>query len=154
VIAAGTVNNLMRSCRKKKVYRMWGRLDGNSGDRVLLSDYRTVRDVICVLRVVVWNGPSPGVYSIPLRCFEWARSHQGTDPAYTTWLTAGVAWFAVQGLMFISSVSLHRQVIERQYPLQLPRPLERGRCLGHRPLVCQSRTTPRGVGARGLVAVH
>jgi drug/metabolite transporter (DMT)-like permease len=56
------------------------------------------------------------VYSIPLKRFEPARTFIEVrrpgplDPAYTTWLSAGVVCFAVQGLMFISSVSLYRQV--------------------------------------------
>ena len=59
------------------------------------------------------------VYSIPLSCFE-ARGRAAlqvgrvrggqTLHAYTRWLYAGVMCFAIQGLMFISSVSLYRQV--------------------------------------------
>jgi hypothetical protein len=59
------------------------------------------------------------VYSIPLSRFQASRradlqvgSVRVEQPlhAYTRWLSAGVVCFAVQGLMFISSVSLYRQV--------------------------------------------
>jgi drug/metabolite transporter (DMT)-like permease len=52
-----------------------------------------------------------GVYSISLRRFEAARgaSHESTSRAYTPWLAAGAACFAVQGLTFISTISIYRQ---------------------------------------------
>ena len=52
------------------------------------------------------------VYSIPLNLFGAPRREDASaiSTAYTRWLTAGVVCFAVQGLMFISSVSLYRQV--------------------------------------------
>jgi drug/metabolite transporter (DMT)-like permease len=53
------------------------------------------------------------VYSIPLRQFDRAkaRTDQASDGghAYRAWLAAGAACFAVQGLMFITSVSIWRQ---------------------------------------------
>lgn len=53
------------------------------------------------------------VYSIPLRYFDRAkaRTHQASDGgrSYSPWLIAGAASFAVQGLMFITSVSIWRQ---------------------------------------------
>jgi drug/metabolite transporter (DMT)-like permease len=59
------------------------------------------------------------VYSIPLRRFEAAgvaptvRRPGPVDPAsaaspYTPWLAAGATCFAVQGLMFITSISIYR----------------------------------------------
>lgn len=47
------------------------------------------------------------VYSIPLRLFE--RGTDATPPTYTPWLAAGAASFAVQGLMFITSISIWKQ---------------------------------------------
>ena len=47
------------------------------------------------------------VYSIPLRFFD--RDRDLTPRLYTPWLTAGASCFAVQGLMFITSISLWRQ---------------------------------------------
>ena len=48
------------------------------------------------------------VYSIPLARFEPSRNEQRWR-AYTPWLAAGAAAFAVQGLMFITSISIFRQ---------------------------------------------
>ena len=52
------------------------------------------------------------LYSVPLRFFDRARGVHGPDlnvGRYTPWLIAGAASFAVQGLMFITSVSIWRQ---------------------------------------------
>jgi drug/metabolite transporter (DMT)-like permease len=46
------------------------------------------------------------VYSIPLRRFDTSREPEGRP--YRPWLLAGAACFAVQGLTFITSVSLYR----------------------------------------------
>ncbi len=50
-------------------------------------------------------------YSFPLRRFDAPRRapSEQTSPAYTRWLIGGAVCFAVQGLMFISSVSIYRQ---------------------------------------------
>jgi drug/metabolite transporter (DMT)-like permease len=50
------------------------------------------------------------VYSIPLRRFEASRSvPDGRTPrAYRPWLAGGAVCFAVQGLAFISSISIYR----------------------------------------------
>ncbi len=57
------------------------------------------------------------VFSLPLRRFEapgttpaagTPRRH--SNPAYTPWLAAGAVCFAIQGLMFVSTVSIYRQV--------------------------------------------
>ena len=56
---------------------------------------------------------SAAVYSIALRRFETPGDvpRPGpSGPAYTPWLAAGAACFAVQGLMFVSTVSIYRQV--------------------------------------------
>ena len=50
---------------------------------------------------------SAAVYSIPLRFFD--RDPRPTTRAYAPWLAAGAASFAVQGLMFITSISIWRQ---------------------------------------------
>jgi hypothetical protein len=55
------------------------------------------------------------LYSLPLRRLETAlaptvRRPGPLDPPYTPWLYAGATCFAVQGLMFITSVSIYRQV--------------------------------------------
>ena len=47
------------------------------------------------------------LYSIPLRLFD--RTPRAATRAYAPWLAAGAASFAVQGLMFITSVSIWRQ---------------------------------------------
>jgi drug/metabolite transporter (DMT)-like permease len=47
------------------------------------------------------------VYSIALRRFD--RTPPPTAAAYTPWLIGGAASFAVQGMMFITSVSIWRQ---------------------------------------------
>ena len=47
-------------------------------------------------------------YSPPLRRFESARA-ASLSRAYTPWLAAGAACFAVQGLMFMSAISIYRQ---------------------------------------------
>ena len=55
---------------------------------------------------------SAAVYSIPLRRFD-RRAEGASQPSsrpYTVWLAAGAAPFAVQGLMFITSISIWRQV--------------------------------------------
>lgn len=52
---------------------------------------------------------SAAIYSIPLRRFE-VRRPDASVPAYTPWLAAGAVLFATQGLMFITSISLYRQV--------------------------------------------
>ncbi len=50
------------------------------------------------------------VYSIPLRLAEAGTPHASTGGrAYSPWLAAGAAAFAVQGLMFITSISIWRQ---------------------------------------------
>jgi len=51
------------------------------------------------------------IYSIPLRYVGRVRLQPDRNPAqsYTPWLIAGAASFAVQGLMFITSVSIWRQ---------------------------------------------
>ena len=59
------------------------------------------------------------VFSVPLRRFEASdnvsaarnvRRPGPPDPAHTRWLAAGATCFAVQGLMFVSTVSIYRQV--------------------------------------------
>ena len=52
------------------------------------------------------------LYSLPLRQFDAPRvsSHVGTPHAYRPWLAAGALCFAVQGLMFMLSVAIYRQV--------------------------------------------
>jgi len=54
---------------------------------------------------------SAALYSIPLRRFDAPGSapNEQTSPAYTPWLAAGAVCLAVQGLMFITSISLYRQ---------------------------------------------
>ena len=49
------------------------------------------------------------IYSIPLRRFESKDARRSAAP-YARWLSAGSALLAVQGMMFISAVSLYRQV--------------------------------------------
>jgi drug/metabolite transporter (DMT)-like permease len=54
------------------------------------------------------------LYSVPLRLLETGRVRLEADRnpgarSYTRWLAAGSACFAVQGLMFITSVSIWRQ---------------------------------------------
>ena len=51
------------------------------------------------------------VYSFPLRRFEKPRTipDKQTTPAYAPYLAAGATCFALQGLMFITSISLYRQ---------------------------------------------
>jgi uncharacterized membrane protein len=51
------------------------------------------------------------VYSLPLHRFDAPRRTSGehTSPAYTPWVTGGAVCLAVQGLMFISSISIYRQ---------------------------------------------
>jgi len=54
------------------------------------------------------------VYSIPLRRFESRSADLQVGPAVTSraylpWVAAGGTCFAVQGLMFISSISIYRQ---------------------------------------------
>ena len=54
---------------------------------------------------------SAAVYSIPLRRFDRSTDARQSSPRpYTAWLAAGAAPFAVQGLMFIASISIWRQV--------------------------------------------
>jgi drug/metabolite transporter (DMT)-like permease len=48
------------------------------------------------------------VYSIPLRRFERPGIAEQTSPAYRPWVVAGGTGFAVQGLMFITSISIYR----------------------------------------------
>jgi drug/metabolite transporter (DMT)-like permease len=59
------------------------------------------------------------VYSLPLRRFEGAGAtstagmvHKpgAADAGYTPWLAAGATCLALQGLMFVSTVSIYRQV--------------------------------------------
>jgi drug/metabolite transporter (DMT)-like permease len=52
------------------------------------------------------------VYSIPLRYFETPRiaSQRQTPRAYVPWIAAGAVCFASQGLMFMLSVAIYRQV--------------------------------------------
>ena len=47
-------------------------------------------------------------YSPPLRRFESART-AALSRSYTPWLAAGASCFAVQGLMFMSAISIYRQ---------------------------------------------
>jgi drug/metabolite transporter (DMT)-like permease len=49
-------------------------------------------------------------YSAPLRRFEGlsVRRADHSEQAYMPWLTAGATCFAVQGLMFITSISIYR----------------------------------------------
>lgn len=49
-------------------------------------------------------------YSLPLRRFDTPRNaaNERTPRSYTPWLAAGAAGFAVQGLMFITSISIYR----------------------------------------------
>jgi drug/metabolite transporter (DMT)-like permease len=51
------------------------------------------------------------VYSVPLGRFEAPRTvPTGRTPrAYTPWIAGGATCFAVQGLMFMSSISIYRQ---------------------------------------------
>ena len=49
------------------------------------------------------------VYSIPLARFERSRNGEQTPAAYTPWIAGGAMGFAVQGLMFITSISIYRQ---------------------------------------------
>ena len=58
-------------------------------------------------------------YSVPLRRFEGSRSadlqvgrvdSEQTSHAHKPWLAAGAACLALQGLMFVSTVSIYRQV--------------------------------------------
>jgi drug/metabolite transporter (DMT)-like permease len=51
-------------------------------------------------------------YSLPLRRFETLRIASGahTSRPYIPWIAAGAVCFALQGLMFMSSVSIYRQV--------------------------------------------
>jgi drug/metabolite transporter (DMT)-like permease len=54
---------------------------------------------------------SAAVYSLPLRRFDPPRTTPAADgptPAYAHLVTAGAVCFAVQGLMFISSISFYR----------------------------------------------
>jgi drug/metabolite transporter (DMT)-like permease len=64
-------------------------------------------------RIVPLAMASAAVYSIPLRRFDRAKArvHQASDGgrAYTPWLAAGAVCFAVQGLTFISTISIYRQ---------------------------------------------
>ena len=55
---------------------------------------------------------SAAVYSIPLRRFERPAdgASQPSLRPYVVWLAAGAAPFAMQGLMFITSISIWRQV--------------------------------------------
>lgn len=48
------------------------------------------------------------LYSLPLRHVESPRNASATL-AYRPWLAAGAACFAVQGLMFMSAISIYRQ---------------------------------------------
>jgi drug/metabolite transporter (DMT)-like permease len=52
------------------------------------------------------------LYSLPLRRFDAPRntSDAHTSRAYVPWIAAGAACFAAQGLMFMSAVSVYRQV--------------------------------------------
>jgi len=53
------------------------------------------------------------VYSLPLRRFESRKidlREDGQTEDYRPWLATGATCFAVQGLMFITSVSIYRQV--------------------------------------------
>jgi drug/metabolite transporter (DMT)-like permease len=58
-------------------------------------------------RIVPMAMACAAVYSLPLRRFDTARNV--TRPAYTPWIAAGAACFAVQGLAFIASISIWRQ---------------------------------------------
>ena len=49
------------------------------------------------------------VYSIPLRRFDRGTRVQAERYPYTPWLLGGAASFAVQGMMFITSISIYRQ---------------------------------------------
>jgi branched-subunit amino acid ABC-type transport system permease component len=59
-------------------------------------------------RIVPMAMACAAVYSLPLRRFDTERSLR--RPAYTPWIAAGAVCFAVQGLAFITSISLWRQV--------------------------------------------
>jgi drug/metabolite transporter (DMT)-like permease len=61
-------------------------------------------------RIVPLAMISAGMYSIPLS-FATARPRDPRDlrRAYKPWLVAGATFFAVQGLMFITSITIYRQ---------------------------------------------
>lgn len=59
-----------------------------------------------ILPIVMVAG---ALYSIPLRQFDRHPIGFTTSHAYRPWLFAGAACFAVQGLMFITSISIWRQ---------------------------------------------
>ena len=84
-------------------------------------------------------------YSLPLRRFEAPRKGPGeqSSRAYTSWLAAGAAGF--RGTRAdVHHLDLHLQTRDHcERPLQFPRTLERGRRMGHRPLVHQSRAASR-----------
>jgi drug/metabolite transporter (DMT)-like permease len=63
-------------------------------------------------RIVPIAMASAAVYSLPLRRFDappTAQTEQ-TGSAYTPWIVGGAMCFAAQGLTFISSISIYRQV--------------------------------------------
>ena len=59
-----------------------------------------------ILPIVMISG---ALYSIPLRQFDRRPIGFTTSHAYRPWLAAGALSFAVQGLMFITSISIWRQ---------------------------------------------
>jgi drug/metabolite transporter (DMT)-like permease len=63
-------------------------------------------------RIVPIAMASAAVYSLPLRRFDAPRKAQTeqTDPAYNPSIVGGAMCFAAQGLTFISSISIYRQV--------------------------------------------
>ena len=62
-------------------------------------------------RIVPMAMACGAAYSLPLRRFDARRSVPSgqASPAYTAWLTGGAVCFAVQGLTFITSISIYRQ---------------------------------------------
>ena len=69
-------------------------------------------------RIVPLAMVSGAIYSIPLRRFDRATARMrpardegqvGRSRRYTPWLIAGASSFAVQGLMFITSITLYKQ---------------------------------------------
>jgi drug/metabolite transporter (DMT)-like permease len=63
-------------------------------------------------RIVPLAMACAAVYSLPLRRFDARRkapSEPRSSPAYTRWLSGGAVCFAVQGLMFMTSISIYRQ---------------------------------------------
>ena len=61
-------------------------------------------------RIVPMAMMCAAVYSLPLRGFDAPRgaSYESAKRAYAPWITAGAVGFAVQGLTFITSISIYR----------------------------------------------